>query len=233
MSHPLYRPLNGVIKPVVRTLCRIDDAQLPRVPAHGPLILVANHVSFIEVPILITHLQPRPITGFAKAENWRNPLTRFLFEVWGGIPLRRGTADTVAFRQALQALEAGYIVAVAPEGTRSGDGQLRPGLPGVVLLALRSGAPLLPMAYHGGEQLRHRLPRLRQTDFHIAIGHPFTLRPGEGRVTSAMRQQMVDEIMYQIAALLPPGYRGCYSDLGAATEQYLRFPPGSRSNLAG
>jgi 1-acyl-sn-glycerol-3-phosphate acyltransferase len=233
MSHPLYRPLNGVIKPLTRILCRIDDAQLPNVPAHGPLILVANHVSFIEVPILITHLQPRPITGFAKAENWRNPLTWFLFKVWGGIPLRRGTADTVAFRQALQALEAGYIVAVAPEGTRSGDGRLGPGHPGVVLLALRSGAPLLPMAYYGGEQLRHRLPRLRQTDFHIAIGQPFYLGPGEGRVTSAMRRQMVDEIMYQIAALLPAGYRGYYSDLGAATEQYLRFPPGSRSNLAG
>jgi hypothetical protein len=46
-----------------------------------------------------------------------------------------------------------------------------------------------------------------------------------------MRQQMVDEIMYQIAALLPPGYRGYYSDLAAATERYLEFPPGSRSNL--
>jgi 1-acyl-sn-glycerol-3-phosphate acyltransferase len=232
MSHPLYRPLNTVLKVLTRALCRIDDAQLVKVPARGPLILVANHVSFIEVPILITHLQPRPITGFAKAENWRNPITWFLFKVWGGIPLRRGEADTVAFREALKALEADKIMAVAPEGTRSGDGKLGRGHPGVVLLAMRSGAPLLPMAYYGGEQFRQRIPRLRRIDFNIAIGRPFYLRNGGGRANGPIRQQMVDEIMYQIAALLPPSYRGHYTDLDAATEEYLDFPPGSWSNLA-
>jgi 1-acyl-sn-glycerol-3-phosphate acyltransferase len=231
MSHFLYRPVNAVLKVLTRILCRIDDRQLEKVPSRGPLILVANHVSFLEVPILITHLQPRPITGFAKAENWRNPFTLFLFKVWGGIPLRRGTADAVAFRQALKALENGYIVAVAPEGTRSGNGHLKQGHPGVVLLALRSGVPLLPMAYYGGEQFRYRLPQLRQTDFHIVVGRPFRLSSAGGRVTAQVRQQMVDEIMYQVAALLPPGYRGYYSDLAAATEQYLEFPPGSQSNL--
>jgi 1-acyl-sn-glycerol-3-phosphate acyltransferase len=232
MTHVLYRPLNSVVRLVTGILCRIYDEQLVKVPPRGPLILVANHVSFIEVPILISHLQPRPITGFAKSENWDNPVTRFLFHVWGGIPLRRGTPDTVAFRQALKALDEGYIMAVAPEGTRSGDGVLQRGIPGVVLLALRTGVPLLPMAYYGGEQFRHRLPRLRRTDFHIAIGRSFYLRAGNGRVTPEVRQQMVDEIMYQIAALLPPSYRGYYADLSAATEEYLEFPLGSGSNLA-
>ena len=136
-----------------------------------------------------------------------------------------------ALRQALKALEAGHILAVAPEGTRSGHGRLQRGRPGVVFLALRSGAPLLPMVYYGGELFWDNLPRLRRTDFHIVVGQPFYLDPGGVKVTRQVRQQMVDEIMYQMAALLPPAYRGVYSDLAAATEAYLRFPPGAASNL--
>ena len=132
---------------------------------------------------------------------------------------------------ALDKLAAGYILGLAPEGTRSGDGRLQPGQPGVVLLALHSGAPVLPVVYYGGERLQHNLKRLRRTDFNIRVGRPFYLAAGGVRVTHAVRQQMTDEIMYQMAALLPPPYRGVYVDLGAATENFLRFPEGSGSNL--
>jgi 1-acyl-sn-glycerol-3-phosphate acyltransferase len=96
---------------------------------------------------------------------------------------------------------------------------------------LRSGAPLLPMVYYGGELFWRNLARLRRTDFHIVVGQPFYLDAGGVKVTRQVRQQMTDEIMYQMAALLPPVYRGVYSDLAAATEAYLRFPPGAESNL--
>jgi 1-acyl-sn-glycerol-3-phosphate acyltransferase len=224
--------VTGAIRALVRLLCRIDGAQLAAVPDRGPVILVANHISFLEVPVLYTQLQPRPLAGFAKAETWDNPALRLLADLWGAIPLRRGEADTTALRQALQALEDGRILGVAPEGTRSGDGRLQRGLPGVVLLALRSGAPLLPMACHGAERFWTDLGRLRRIDFRIAVGHPFYLDPGGARVTGPVRQQMTDEIMYQVAALLPPTHRGAYADLEAATEAYLRFPPGSESNLS-
>ena len=217
------RVVNAVIKRILRIMCRVHDEALVRVPAHGPLIVVANHVNFLEAPMLYTHLQPRKMTGFAKSEAWDEPVKRFLFTLWGAIPLRRGEADVEAFRAALAALEAGTILAVAPEGTRSGDGRLGPAHSGVALLALRSGAPLLPMAYYGGEQVWQNLPRLRRTDFHIALGRTFHLDPGGERVTREVRRRMTDEIMYQIAALLPEAYRGLYSDLSAATERYLRF----------
>ena len=218
------------IKRVTRILCRVDDAQLAKVPARGPLILVANHINFLEVPLLYTHLHPRPLAGFAKIETWNNPAMAFLFDLFGAIPLRRGEADMAAIRRGLEALEAGHILAVAPEGTRSGHGRLQRGHPGVVMLALRSGAPLLPMVYYGGESLRRNLTSLRRTDFHIVVGNPFCLN-AQGKVTREMRQQMTDEIMYQMAALLPPDYRGHYSDLSAATETYLGFPDLSESNL--
>lgn len=226
-----YRVVTSAIKGLIRLLCRVDDAQLARVPDRGPLIIVVNHISFLEVPLLYTHLQPRPLTGFVKSETWDNPLLGALSDLWGGIPLRRGEADITALRQALRALEAGYIVAVAPEGTRSGNGRLQRGHPGVVFLALHSGVPLLPVVYYGGESFWSNLGRLRRTDFRVVVGWPFSLEPGRARVTRDVRRQMADEVMYQMAALLPPAYRGIYSDLTKATEVYLRFFPGGTSNL--
>ncbi len=220
-----FRYLTGI-------LCRVDASQLARVPQKGPLILVANHVNFLEVPIMFTRLQPRPVTGFAKAENWDNPYGRLLFgRLWGAIPLRRGEADVTALRRAMAALEEGYILAVAPEGTRSRDGRLRCGHPGVVTVALRSGAPLLPAAYFGAENYRQVWRQLRRPPFNVAVGRPFHLHPNGARVTREVRQQMVDEIMYQLAALLPPEYRGYYADLAAASETFLSFSENSGSNL--
>jgi 1-acyl-sn-glycerol-3-phosphate acyltransferase len=227
----IHRIVVSTIKGLLRLLCRVDDAQLARVPDRGPLILVANHVNFLEVPLLYTHLQPRPVLGFAKAEAWDNPVIGALFDMGRAIPLYRGEADVTAFRQALKALEAGNILALAPEGTRSGHGRLQRGRPGTVVLALRSGVPLLPMVYYGGELFWHNLARLRRTEFHIVVGQSFYLDASGVKVTRQVRQQMTDEIMYQMAALLPPAYRGVYSDLAAATETYLRFPPGVESNL--
>ena len=227
-----YRIVTSSIKGLIRLLCRVDDAQLARVPNRGPLIIVANHVNFLEVPLVFTHLLPRPVTGFVKAENLDSPiLGPLLFDLWGGIPIRRGEVDMSAIREALQALEAGRILVVAPEGTRSGHGRLQRAHPGAAFLALRSSAPVLPLAYYGGETFWRNLPRLRRTGFHIVVGQLFYLDAGGVRVTSQMRQQMADEMMYQIAALLPPAYRGVYSDLAAASETYLRFPPGAESNL--
>jgi len=223
--------VNFTIKRITHILCRIDADQLSRVPVKGPLIIVANHVNFLEVPIIYTHLLPRPVTGFAKAETWDNSAMAYLFDLWGGIPIHRGTADVTAIRRGLAALEAGHILAVAPEGTRSDHGRLQRGHPGVVMLALHSGAPLLPMVYFGAEKFRHNLARLRRTDFHVEVGHLFYLNAEGVKVTQEVRRQMTDEIMWQLAALLPPAYRGDYSEVDAATETYLQFPSMSESNL--
>jgi 1-acyl-sn-glycerol-3-phosphate acyltransferase len=228
----VYSVVTGAIKGVTGAICRVHGAELQKVPDHGPLLIVGNHVNFLEVPTVYTRLHPRPRTGFAKAETWENPFLRLIANVWGAIPLERGEADMSAMRKALDALKDGYILAVSPEGTRSGDGRLLRGKPGIVLLALRSRAPLLPMVHWGGERVWRNLARLRRTDFHVRVGQPFHLDAGSGRVGRPERQQMTDEIMYQLSALLPTEYRGFYSDVENATEQYLRFPPGSVNNIA-
>lgn len=220
------------IKGLTRILCRVDDSQLARVPQNGPLILVCNHINFLDIPLVFTHLQPRPLTGFAKSETWDNPAMGYLFDLWGAIPIRRGEADLGALRRGLQALEDGQILAIAPEGTRSNHGCLGSGHPGVVTLALRSGAPILPLAYYGGENFHKNFAQLKRTDFHIVVGQPFYLRSQNGRVTGQTRQEMLDEIMYQLAALLPPENRGVYSDLSQASQSYLCFPEASKRDLS-
>ncbi len=211
------------IKSITRLLCKVDDSQLINVPTQGPLIIASNHINFMEVPLLYSHLQPRKVTGFAKAETWNNPVMALLFNLWGAIPIQRGEADTTAFRRALQALQQGKILAIAPEGTRSGHGKLGHGLPGIIMLAYHSNAPILPLVYYGGERFRDNINRLKRTDFHIRVGNEFRLSFQETRVDHETRNKMVDEIMYQLAALLPMEYRGYYSDLSKTSSSYLNF----------
>lgn len=213
--------VTGAIHGLLHILCRIDAAEMKRIPARGPLILVANHISSLEVPIVYTQLQPRPATALVKAETWEHPLLGPLASLWGAIPLHRGEADAEAFRLGLEALGQGKILAVAPEGTRS-HGPLQRGLPGVVLLAQRSKAPLMPIIYYGHEGFRDNLRHLRRTDFHVRVGEPFVIDAGPGRVSGEVRQAIADEIMVRLAILMPPAYHGAYAGLSPAPGTYTR-----------
>ncbi len=115
------------------------------------------------------------------------------------------------------------MIGISPEGTRNKTGALLKAYPGVVVLSLKSNAPLIPVAHWGGEEFRSNFKRLKRTDFHIRCGRVFYLDPHGEKVTKEIRQQMMDEAMFQLAKLLPPQYRGAYSDLDKATEKYLRF----------
>jgi len=213
----------GLIRLAARVLLRVRVLGLEHVPASGPGILVANHVNFIE-PLLLFVTVPRHLTGLAKAELWNNPISRLWARSWGSIPIRRGEIDLNAIRSALQVIKQGGMLGLAPEGTRSHHGRLQRGRSGVVLLALRApDALILPVGVYGQEQFYTNVRRLRRTPVQMVIGRGFYLNVGEGRVTHEMRQEISDEIMLQIAALLPEQYRGVYSDMPAAAPRYLRL----------
>jgi 1-acyl-sn-glycerol-3-phosphate acyltransferase len=212
--------------------CQIDEAELAHFPAKGPLLAAGNHISSLEVPIMLSHMFPKPITGMAKFEAWSNPFYWMLYKVYRAVPVRRGEADLAAMDLCMQRLKEGYILAVAPEGTRSYDGQMRQGHPGVALLAVRSGAPIQPFAHFGGEDLWKNLRRFKRTPFHIRVGNPFHIDLHGERMNKIVSQRITDEIMYQVAAMLPPSYRGYYGQLEKATEDFLCFAPGVTSNLA-
>ena len=157
--------------------CRIDAPDLHKIPMQGPLIVIVNHTGQIEVPLLYGNLQPRLMTAWAKAETWEdNRFLNWVFNIWKIIPIRRGEADINALKGALRALEDGYIFGIAPEGTRNKTGILRRALPGTVIVALRSGVPILPVdsEHNAIHQCLHqrRLDEVRRLIL-TASGGPF------------------------------------------------------------
>jgi len=201
---------------------RVNDDALKQVPMQGPLILVCNHINIWEVPLYYTRLEPRRIIGMALASRWDNPVTRYIVETVDAIPLKRGEADIDALRKALQRLREGRIIAIDPEGTRSGTGVLGEGYPGAVLLGAKSGAPLLPVIHYGGEDYRDNMRRLRRSDMTFAVGKPFHVRT-DPPLNHETRQLAADEVMAQMAALLPEKYRGRYGALVGKEPRYLVF----------
>jgi 1-acyl-sn-glycerol-3-phosphate acyltransferase len=216
--------INAPMKVILRTMMRIDDRDIKKIPMTGPLILATNHINSFDAPVGFTHLHPRRLTAFVKTETWDNPALGFLFNIWKGIPIRRGEVDFEAFHLAQDALlKDNKIIIVAPEGTRSKDGKLNKGYPGIVLLAIRSGVPILPVVFYGNEALTHNLRSLRRTDMTIRVGEAFTVNFENQTLSRDFRQEITDEIMYQIALLLPPEYRGVYADVSKATTSHLTF----------
>lgn len=213
--------ITSVLRIYFRLTMRLDVQGTEKVPMQGPLIVISNHTGQVEVPVLATVLQPRKIAGWGKAEAFENPLLRWVFWAWDIIPIHRGEADMTALKTALRNLQEGYIFGIAPEGTRNKTGILRRAMPGTAILAVRSGVRVLPIVHWGGENYLKNLKRFKRTDFHLRVGEPFVVRV-DGKVTAEVRQQVVDEMMYKIAALMPEEYRGAYSDTSRASEKYLQ-----------
>jgi 1-acyl-sn-glycerol-3-phosphate acyltransferase len=215
--------LNPSMKVILRTFMRVNDEDIKKIPMTGPLILATNHINSWDAPVGFTHLHPRQMTAFVKIETWNNPALGLLFNIWKGIPIHRGEVDFEAFRQAQEALLQKKIVIVAPEGTRSKDGKLNQGYPGIVLLAVRSGVPILPVVFYGNENVSHNLRSLHRTNMTIRVGAPFKIKFENETLSRDFRKEATDEIMYQIAKQLPVEYRGIYADVTKATTNHLSF----------
>jgi 1-acyl-sn-glycerol-3-phosphate acyltransferase len=223
--------VNGAVRMLTGTVCKVHAEELSRIPLVGPIIIIVNHVNFLELPIIYPRIPSHLGTGYSKAENWKNVFYRAIFDLWDMIPLQRDTVDVTAMRQGLAALRDNKILFITPEGTRSHHGRLQRGKPGVVLMAERSGAPIWPIACYGGERFNENIKKLKRTEYHVRVGNPFRVDTDGTRPAGEVRQQIVDEMMCQIAALMPARYRGFYSDLDAATEIFLRFDAPHTSNL--
>jgi 1-acyl-sn-glycerol-3-phosphate acyltransferase len=166
---------------------------------------------------------PRPVSGFIAEYRMEAAWSRWIAHTTNAIPLHRGEADVSALKEAIDRLKDGQIIVLAPEGTRSGHGRLQKAHPGAVLLATQSKAPLLPLVFYGHESWVENLKRFRRTDFFIKVGDPLHLISPDTRVNRDIRKRMIDEVMYQLAALLPEVNRGVYGNLSKATTDFLEF----------
>lgn len=216
--------LNAVTRTLLYIACKIDAADLHAMPQNGPGLLLSNHVTNLEGPLIYVLLRPRKVTALGKRELWANPFTRIFMTTWNIIPITRGSVDSNALRECLRVLDEGYLLGIAAEGTRSKTGELQKGQAGATYLATRNNVPLYPMAHWGLHLLGANVKRLRRTPVTIRVGRPFYLRkPNDGPITAEDRRRMVDEMMYQLAILLPEELRGHYRDLSKMTTEYVRF----------
>ena len=208
----LYPVIRGVIAFLVRNLTRLEVQGRDLVPDQGPYILTANHLHWMDSPVLLT-VMPHPARVFA-GEKWANRfLIGFLLKSVNAIFVHRGEVDRKALREALATLKAGGVLGMAPEGTRSKTGGLQRGRSGAAYLAFHSEVTLAPVVCTGQEHTISSLLRLRRARVRVVFGPPFTPPPVEGKVTSAHLDSFTEEIMYRLAALLPPEYRGVYANV--------------------
>ena len=190
-------------------LGRLEVAGLENVPPHGPVILVCNHISFNDPPLLVAAV-PRPLHFVGKKELFGNIIGRFLMRGFHVSPFDRSLSGINAVRVLLHNLGKDRVVVIFPEGSRSPDNTLKEGMLGVVYLALKSQAPVLPVGVTGTSNMppwRMPVPLCRLS---VRIGPPFTLPVLEGRPSKEVMQSLLDMIMERIAAQLPPELRGVY-----------------------
>lgn len=221
------RIVNAALRGIFRLLCRMNVAELRKLPPRGPALLITNHTTNIEGPAYYVFIQPRPATALGKRELWKHWYTRFFMELWDIIPVNRGQVDRRALAEAMRALDRKMIMGIAPEGTRSRSGALGTGHPGVALLATRRPVPVYPVVHWGFLDMGRNLRRLRRTTVTFRVGPPFRVRVDEaGRLSSAALRDITDEMMREMAKLLPERMRGAYADSFQTPPKYLVYVDG-------
>lgn len=211
----VYWVIKGILTPLLRLLFRIRVEGSERIPPAGPVIVASNHLSFLD-SIFIPLVLRRRVTFVAKAEYFDSWKTRWFFEGVGQIPIRRGggSASERALASALDVLKQGGVFGIYPEGTRSRDGNLHRGHTGVARLALRSGAPIVPIGLVGTRECQppdRTLPKFF-TPITIRFGEPIDVSRFAGQEGDRLvLRQITDELMFEIRELSGQEYDDTYA----------------------
>ncbi|MCI0397847.1 MAG: 1-acyl-sn-glycerol-3-phosphate acyltransferase [Chloroflexi bacterium] len=181
------------------------------IPPAGPYIMVTNHMSKADPPLVYYAFPPMKLRFFA-GEKWEShPIFGPLMKWGGAIYINRGEVDRKALKEALEALEAGSVFGLAPEGTRSRVGKLIPGKDGAAYLAYRAKVPLVPVGVVNTDVVGRNVARLRRTHLEVHVGRPFMLPELNHRPKGPELSAYTHLIMVHIAALLPERYWGYYA----------------------
>jgi 1-acyl-sn-glycerol-3-phosphate acyltransferase len=204
-----YRIAKMIFSLIYRLLARVEIVGVENVPQKGPYIVICNHLSSFDPPLLLIALPVR-MTVLAANKYRSHPIFGPFLSSMGAIYVRRGEIDRQALRACLDFLKGGGIIGMAPEGTRSPTGALQEGQPGVTYLASRAGVPILPVAVTGTEKIPASLKRLRRGQVKAVIGEAFTLPATKGKVRGKQLKEFTELIMRRLANILPEEYRGVY-----------------------
>lgn len=203
-----------VINLIVRSLMRVEISGMEKLEnAKGPTIGVSNHLGRFDAALSLG-LVRRDDLIIVVAEKYRqSAFYRWMVKTLDLLFLERNEADFGTLKEVLRRLKSGGMLMIAPEGTRSHTEALLEGKPGAAFLAARSGATIIPSAVIGSEDrvVKEQLRKFRRPHVRIIVGEPFTLPPIPKTDRDAYFKECTDEIMAQIAALLPEKYQGVYA----------------------
>lgn len=212
----LYRLARFIIRLVIRLVARVEVNGLEKVDLSQACVIASNHLGRMDAALVFLLLDRRDILVLV-AEKYRNhPLWKFFVRSLNLLFVDRFNADTAALRACLKFLKAGGVVPLAPEGTRSPTASLLEGRPGTGYLAWKAGVPVIPVGICGSEDrvVFPNIRRLKRSKIVVNVGFPIPppIITAKNIERETALNQYTTEIMCQIAALLPPEYRGVYAN---------------------
>jgi 1-acyl-sn-glycerol-3-phosphate acyltransferase len=209
-----FKSTRFIVRMITRLITHVEVTGVENIPPTGALIAVSNHLGRLDALMPYNFSDRTDITMLIAEKYYANPIFRYLGKQLDGVFIDRFNADVGALREVFNRLKRGGLLVMAPEGTRSPTEGLIEGRQGTGYLAAKAGVPIVPVGITGtedrlvGQQLRH----LRRVQIKARVGKQFTLPPFDNKNRETAVQHATDEIMCQIAALIPPHNRGIYAD---------------------
>lgn len=203
-----------LIHAVLNLVTEVELYGLENVPSTGSFVLATNHLGVLDI-IMPFYVLNRWDMFIMVADKWeKQAWVRWLGQSLNFLYIDRFNPNLPALRDVITRMKSGQVLVIAPEGTRSRNGALLEAKPGVSYLAAKLGYPILPGALAGtsDKTLFENLRHLRKTHVVLRAGKPFKLPPLPKQNRDEALQRYTDEIMCQIAALLPEAYRGMYAE---------------------
>lgn len=204
--------LQYIVRFLIKILTVSEYFGTENIPEEGGVILAVNHMSHLDTPLLMVNPIRPDITALVTTKYKENSFVAWFTNTAEGIWINRDITDFTAIRKAAKALNKGLALGIAPEGSRSKNGQLQAGKPGTIMLAVKTGAPIIPVGITGTETAIHDLAHFRRPRMTVRFGEPFTIPPFEQGSRSKDLRKWTRVLMHRIAALLPESYRGVYRD---------------------
>jgi 1-acyl-sn-glycerol-3-phosphate acyltransferase len=205
-----------VVSLVFKIISRIKILNIENLPAAGPIMIASNHIGFLDgilIPAIPTASSHPNLIVIIAEKYEKKPIYNWAVKHLGFMFIDRFNPDIRTVREVVKRLKNNGFMIIAPEGTRSPNGALIEGKPGAAYIASKTNASVVPMSLVGCEEktIKQRLLKLKKLDITLSVGKPFKIPSLPRENQDKFLQKYTDEIMCQIAALLPPSHRGVYS----------------------